>query len=333
MERIFALYDSDENYVRRFMEYFKKKHDSGFCLVVFTRLDSLLDYLQQNKVDILLLGEAITEIADEIKNDKVRHIYRLADKTARDHEAGCMLINKYQMVQAIISDIKSDFMSCEREAASAGPDKLTLISIISPMQDLDSLVFAWSVGLLLSERARVLLVSLELLPVRLISTSDYSNQPMTELIYYIKENMDIVSHMKTLACYQGSLSYLAGIANGADILALNKEDVQRWIDALRTKAEYELVIFYACSNSEAAQELMKASDTVIYCCREGIYADLLYDEWVRQLERAGINIDQDKFIKLQLPKETRINRLPLAAAELGDTDSWDFARQCLDIFY
>lgn len=332
MERILALYDSDEHYARRFMEYFKKKKDLGLSLAVFTRLDSLLDYMQQNPVDILLLGESITDISG-VNNDRVKHIYKLADKTARNHQAGWTLIDKYQMVQAIITDIKADYMRRESENVSFKADKLRLISIISPMPDLASLVFAWSVGLLLSEQARALLVSLELLPVSIISTSDYSNQPLTELIYYIKENIDIESHMKTLACYQGALSYLAGIANGADILALNKEDMQRWITAIRTSAEYELVIFYACSNSEATQELIKASDRVIYCCREGIHEELLYGEWVNQLERANINLARDKLIKLQLPEETRINRLPLTAVELGDSDCWNFARQCLDIFY
>lgn len=333
MERILVLYDSDEHYARRFMEYFKKKQDLGLSLAVFTRLDSLLDYMQQNPVDILLLGESVSDMTGELNTGKAKHIYKLADKTARNHEAGWMLIDKYQMVQSIISDIKADYIRHESENASVKSDKLRLISIISPIQDLSSIVFAWSVGLLLSEQARVFLVSLELLPVRIISTSDYSNQPLTELIYYIKENIDIVSHMKTLACYQGALSYLAGIANGADILALNKEDMQRWIAAITTSADYELVIFYACCNSEATQELIKASDRVIYCCGEGIHEELLYGEWMNQLERTSINLTQDKFIKLQLPEETRISRLPLTAVELGDSDCWNFARQCLDIFY
>lgn len=333
MERILAFYDSDEHYARRFMEYFKKKQDLGMSLAIFTRKDSLLDYLNQNPVDILLLGESISDLTGDLNCGKVKQIYKLADTTTINHEAGWTLINKYQMVQAIISDIKADYMRHESELASAKPDKLKLISIISPIQDLASLIFAWSSGLLVSERSRVLLVSLELLPVRVISTSDYSNQPLTELIYYIKEKADIISRIKTLACHQGGLSYLAGIANGADILALNKEDMQHWIAALRTESDYEQVIFYSCSNSEATQELIRASDTVIYCCGDGIHAQLLYAEWESQLERANISLDHNKFIKLQLPEETRISRLPFTAVELGDTECWDFVRQYLDIFY
>lgn len=331
MERIFALYDSDEYYVKRFMEYFKKKRDLGFELVVFTCLESLEDYLHMHPIDILIIGENIK--LQEFNRDSIRYIYRLADKTGVYQETEYTLINKYQMVQAIISDIKADYMRHENESCNIKPDIIKVISIFSPVQDLDSLTFAWSAGLLLSEQRRVLLVLLELLPVQIISTTDYTNQPLTELIYYIKENRDIIARLKSLVCYQGSLSYVSGIANGADILALSKEDIQRWVTELKTQAEYDEILFYICSNSEAAQELINISDEVIYCCKDSIYANSLYNEWVEQLERTGMNLLQDKFLKLSLPEETVINRLPITTLELSGTDCWNFAKQHLNNFY
>lgn len=332
MERIFVLYDSDEYYATRFMEYFKKRRDIGFELVAFTRFDNLKDYLKGHSADVLLLGENMeTEELSNVKN--VRYVYKLSDKTGLYHEEGYTLINKYQMVQAIISDIKADYMRHENESGSIKSDNVNLLSIVSPIQVLESLVFAWSAGLLLSEQKRVLLVSMELLPVRLIATTDYSNWPLTELVYYIKENSDIIPHIKELASYQGALSYLAGIANAADILALSKEDAQRWITALKTQTEYELIIFYICSNSEAAQELINASDTVLYCHKDDVYADNLYAEWIAQMDRTGIRLPENKLLKLTLPKETAINRLPATAPELSGARCWSFARQYLGSLY
>ena len=332
MDRILTLYDSDEQYARRFMEYFKKKQDYGFKLAVFTRKESLLEFTKEHSVDLLLLGEKIDGKSLELDNSNIRHIYKLADKSAKDTVSGYTLINRYRMLQAVISDIKADLARLEQETGSVSPDKLGLISIISPIQDLPSLVFAWSTGLLMSEQKKVLLISMELLPVKLLSTADYSGQPLTELIYYLKENTDIISRRKTLACYQGSLSYLAGVANGADILALNSEDMQKWITALKEQANFQLIIYYSCSNSDAARELVKSSDKVIYCCKKDFYADVLFDEWVAQMKRAGISLTESKFIKLTLPDETRIRRLPITPAELGDTDCFHFARQYIDRF-
>lgn len=333
MERIFALCDSDEQYVIRFMEYFKRRQESGFKLIVFTSKESLMEYLQEHSVFVLLLGEGMQDKLQEIPDRRVSHVYRLADRTSCDPESGHMLINRYQMVQAIISDIRADIMKKESKEGSSVTDRLRLISIFSPVQELEALIFAWSAGLLMSERKKVLLVSLELLPVRLVSTADYSEQPITELIYCIKEKLDITSRMKVLSSYLGGLTYLAGISNGADIPALSKEDMQIWLSAIRAQADYDLVIFYICSNTEAAQELIKESDKVIYCGREGLFANSLYIEWKAQMERAGINLSGECFVKLALQQETRIRRLPLTAAELGNTDCWNSARQFLELFY
>jgi hypothetical protein len=312
------------------MEYFKKKRDFGFELVIFTCAESLEDYLLKHVVDILLLGENTQP--QEYKSDNIRHIFRLADKTGVYQENGYTVINKYQMVQAIISDIKADYVRHESEAGNSKPDSVKVVSIFSPVQDLDTLSFAWSAGLLLSEQTRTLLVLLELLPVQVISTTDYSNQPLTELIYYIKENMDINARLKSLVCYQGSLAYVSGIANGADILALSKEDILRWVTVLKTQSEYDEIIFYVCSNSEAAQELINISDTVLFSFKDSLYANSLYKEWAAQLERTGVSLLQNKFIRLTLPEETVINRLPVTALELTGTDCWDYAKQQLDKF-
>ena len=333
MERIFALYDSDELYAARFMEYFKKKREPGFKLVVFTCIDSLVDYLQDNTIDILLLGENSEIRADEIINSKIKRIYRLADQEIAEHVSAYPIINKYQMIQGIISDIKADYMRNENQADHIESAQVKLVSIFSPLPELESLIFAWSAGLIMSEHKKVLFVSLEHLPVRLISTTDYSNQALTELIYYIKENNDLIGHIKRLTCFQGSLSYLAGIANGADILALSKEDVQKWVTALKNCAEYELVIFYICSNSEASFELMKTSNRVLYSSKEDLYAEALYCEWLLQMERAGVDLAKDKYLRIILPEEGAISKLPISIPELCNAECWHFARQHLDKLY
>ncbi len=333
MDGIFVLYDSDEHYAIRFMEYFKKKRDLGFELAVFTGLQSLKEFLQDHFVDILLLGENTQVTDQELNPANIRHIYKLSDKTGVAHDAGYTVINKYQMLQAIISDIKADYARHEINTRINGLDQPKIVTIINPAHEVESLIFTWSTGILLSEQKRVLVISLELLPVRVISTVDYSNQTLTELIYYIKESEDIITHQKALVSYQGSLAYLAGIANGADILALNKADMQRWITILRTQAEYELIIFYADSNCEAVQELVILSDTVIVSSGNRLYAELLYNEWQVQMKRTVDRLDQNKLIKLAIPENTSVHGLPLTILELSQTECWTYAQQQLDKFF
>ena len=333
MDGIFAFCDSDELYATRFMEYFKKKRDIGFELTVFTSVKSLMNFLQDHFVEILLLGENTEITRQELNLANVRRIYRLADKTGPANDGGYSLINKYRMIQAIISDIKSDYVKHESNMSNKGTDRPEIVTIINPAHEQQPLVFTWSAGLQLSEQKRVLLISLELLPVRVISTVDYSDQPLTELIYYIKGNMDITNRQKALAAYQGSLAYLAGIASAADILSLTKEDVQSWITVLREQAEYEIIVFYADSNCEAVQELVRISDKTLVNSGKGLYSRLLYNEWLMQLERTTDKAVVKKAVKLTIPEDVAVNGLPLTVPELRQTGCWEYAKQQLDRFF
>lgn len=330
MERIFALYDSDIFYATRFMEYFKKKRDFGFNMVIFTCKSSLDEFLQFHTIEILLLGEGI--VTDEIDLDQVRYTYRLTDKAGSEFEENCTQIFKFQAAQSVMSDIMSDYRRHRNETGIiSDPKQMKIVSIVSPIPDLESLLFAWTAGSLLSGHKKTLLVLLELLPVQFISSTDYSNQSLTEFIYYLKESPDIITKMNALLGYQGSCPYLAKAANGADILSLNKEDIHRWVTELRAHTDYQEIIFYIGFYSEAAVELINLSDSVLIPGKDTVYDKAFFKELAIQLERIGININQDKFHTLSLPKEDKIRQLPVSPLELSNTVLWQFTEKNINL--
>ena len=200
MERTFALYDSDFYYATRFMEYFKKKRDVPFEVIVFTHLESLKDYLRTNNVNVLLSGSDLDE--DEIYKNKVKYIYQFTqDQRGRPDTKEC-LVYKYQPVWQVMQELLKDIRSREhRTDPSASTVGVKIITVFLPKPRQEALAYVIALHSILSRQANVLLINLELLPVDLIKELKSERSSLSEIIYYIKENKDIQVYHKDVKAY------------------------------------------------------------------------------------------------------------------------------------
>jgi hypothetical protein len=210
---------------------------------------------------------------------------------------------------------------------SSGPKQMKIISVFSPLQKLETLIFTWALGTQLAEHRKVLLVFLELFPVPILASADPPNQSLSEFIYYLKENSNITLKLNSLLNYAGNLAYLSGVTHGADVLALGKEDIRRWLEELKDQTDYQTVIFHLGCYTEASGELMNLSDSVLIGNCVSDYEKALLMEWASQMERAGVRVDPDKFRRVPMTEEETIERLPIAIAELKQTAAWDYIKQ------
>lgn len=330
MDKIFALYDSDIFYATRFMEYFKGRQEYGFRLSVFTRKDRLEEFLLANPVEILLAGELIR--TEELNLDHVRYIYRLTENRCKELNADIPEIYKYQSVNAVMKNIIDDYKDRENilGGKAAIEEKTNILSVFSPVPGLEGISFAWALSLLLAEQHNVLLVLLELLPVRLIESAEDSSNALTEFIYYLKGASNITDKIKLLQKRQGSLSYLSGIAHASDIISLTKEDMLKWAENLRKCNTYRTVIFYISCHTEAMTELMNNSDSVLIAVKDTIYEGTALQVWEKQMNTSGINIRKDKFHMLRFRGSEAPDHMPVTSDELVKSPSWEDAWQYLN---
>ena len=325
MEKFFALYDSDVFYATRFMEYFRKKIDFRFELSVFTQKESLEEFLSHHKIEILLVDDTI-ELMD-ISTENVKYIYQLLDYSQKERPLEPPGIFKYQSVKAVMSELLSDYnKKVNNTWINYNPHQTEFISIFSLIHNSETLSFTWAVSSLMSEQNKVLLVMLDLLQVPFISPINSSNYSLSEFIYYLKENNDIIAKMKLLLDYQDNLSYLKGNLHGEDILSLRKEDVRKWVEELRLHTDYRTVIFFIDCPSEAMIELINLSSLVLVTNTGTVYEASVRQVWMQQLERSGVNMNSDKLINIALQSE-EIGQFPIQRSELMNSLAWSSAEQ------
>jgi hypothetical protein len=205
-----------------------------------------------------------------------------------------------------------------------------IISVISPIPSMVKLLFAWSISVRLSERNKVLIVPLDLLPIQLLSFMDYTSQSLSEFIYYLKENPNIIKKMKSLLSYNGNLSYLTGITHGFDVLSLTKEDICKWVEALKNHSDYQTVVFYLGCYTDSIVELIKQSHSVIIPTTGTSYENAMLKEWEQQMDRMGVDTNCDKFQRISLQEEKASTQVPISLQELSKSCVWNDALQYLN---
>jgi len=326
MEQIFALYDSDSFYTTRFMEYFRRRKEYNFVFHTFTRRDCLEEFLFTHSVEILLVGDQELPEAKLITN--AAHVYKLSEDPREECGADYTTVYKYQPAQSLMNSILSDYYKkADTSKRCFTTDKVKIFSIFSSTQNPESKYLAWSLGLLLSDHHKVFFTELELLPVPLLDHSGETDQALSEFIYYLKENANGMSKIRELLEYNGNMATLTGISHASDILSLTKEDVWRWINELKQESDYSIVIFYLGVASEAVTEIMNLSDRVFVVNTGSTYEKSMHFEWIRQMKYSGINMEQEKYLELSLPKEENAGGKQLQRSELKNTAMWNYARE------
>ncbi|HKL80108.1 MAG TPA: hypothetical protein VJ888_06695 [Mobilitalea sp.] len=313
-----AIYDADASYVTRFMEYIKKRNDVGLEVTVFTRKDSLTDFVKYQVIELLLLGEGLSP--EELPKENIRHIIKLTEQNELSQTSETPTIYKFQSSQKVVSELLECYARLENPSVSVRSGELTIISVFTPIPNLSERLYAGSLANVLAERKRVLFLPLELFPVPPTDSSVSSDHFQSEFIYYLKENNpNLILKMKSLLNYSGKLNLLSGLTHSFDLLSLNKEEAIHVIEELRLNSDYEAVVFYLGFYSDFTAEIMKLSDCIEVVTREGIYARKVLSEWERQMELLDISPAQSRFRKIQLPiGETHDSVAGIRQEQLGN---------------
>ena len=125
------------------------------------------------------------------------------------------------------------------------------------------------------------------------------------------------------------ITNLGGADHASDILALDSEDAKRLIGALRRNTDYQIILFYISSISEALMELVIHSDSLITVrgCTE--YDKALYEAWLKQLQRCGKQISQEQNFFVELSEED-YGQAQVSQEQLINSKAWQAAESCLE---
>lgn len=298
MKKLLAVYDTDTLYASRLMEHFRKSNWDSFEIILFTKIESLIDLLKYQMIDVLLCSQ--DTLFEETERENIKYIFPLCSDEKQIDEINNS-IYKYQAAGKIASDIMSRYTKLEDKNYTVSNGEVMFVAFFPPVPGEEKIAYAWSMAKELSKRKKVLFIALEQLPTPNISRQEDKGQSMSELLYYLKEsNIDYMNKLKSYLCYSEKLSYLTGPAHGFDLLSLSREDMGRLMDGIKEYTDYETVIIYLGIYTEASMEALSRSHEIYIVTRDLSYEELVENEWERQMELIGIQINKLNINRIKL---------------------------------
>lgn len=285
-----ALYDT-QGYMRALAEYFGKKN---FLLEsrLFTKAESLNEFLKEKQPDVLLLGEDVDRSSLRYL-DRAGHLVILSEVNCVSEGMGeYPLIFKYQSADTILKEIFAIMEGKENYHSAIGK------SVCGPTEVLGIYHLygaPLAVHQICQERGELpekcLFVNMELFDGGRNGSraAGEDSRGLSEMIFYLKQkNEKLALKLRQLVQQREGIDHLDPAADFRDLYSLSREDVDRLLTVLANETGYERVIFDIGFLTDTALYLLYCCDCVYIPKARNSWEESLADGLEKLLIREGL---------------------------------------------
>lgn len=301
-KKILAIFDGEENYAYRLMDFIGEKMNLPFEVYVFTNEEKFYSCIRIKDIECLLISESAYK--KEVETLKIPHIIILSE-SGKNLNKALRHINKYQSSENILHEIM-EYYTDKSEIIPAtfrtGLERMRVIGIYTPIGRCLQTTFSLTLGQMLAKKYKTLYLNFETYSgfSQMLSRS-FSND-ISDLMYYFE-------------CAREKLSYriesMVENVNGLDFIPpaqiyQNLAGIRgdQWIDLfheMEKATEYEFLILDLTDGIMDLWDILRSCDHIYTISREDGLAMAKVDQYERALENMDYGDVSAKTTKWKLP--------------------------------
>ncbi|MGN0377105.1 MAG: hypothetical protein ACI4ED_05675 [Suilimivivens sp.] len=313
-KRILAIFDGEESYAYRLMDFISAKEDIPFEIHVFTKGDKFFPYAEKEEIECLLISENAYQ--KEIEKLKIPHIIILSENGSNLNKALCH-INKYQSSENVLREVMEYYTEKAQDTGTVlrtGNKKMRIIGIYTPVGRCLQTTFSLTLGQMLARRYKTLYLNFEAYSGlgRMLNREFKSD--ISDLAYYF-------------SCAREKLFYrmesMMETINGMDFIppadvyqSLSGIRGAGWVDLFREiekVSEYEFLLLDLSDCLLDLWEVLQNCDHIYTIVREDPLAAAKIEQYEKALESMKYGDITSRTKKWKLPV---FKQLPLHFGEL-----------------
>ena len=323
---IMAVYDKDEEYVMRLMNYFSETRPVDIELQGFTDLDYLKEFAQDRQLDVLLVQDS--QMCGDIEEMKIGKIMVLSEGEYEAEDGkGHKTIYKYQSTENIVREVMCYY--AEEPAVHIGVLKGTksrLIGVYSPVKRSLKTSFALCLGEILSHTRKTLYIDIEDYHGFNVIFDQNFMADISDLLFYIQQSKNnFPCKLASVVQRIGALDYIPPAISPEDIKQVRAEDWMHFLGEV-LDCNYDYVILDIGDSVREITGILNACETVYTPIREDHVSKAKleqYETWLRIMECENV---LEKTEKLSFPF---FNDLEVRPENLENTSLGDYVREML----
>ena len=296
--KLLVLCDPEEDYAQHMADFLRRKKESVWEIVAFTRPEELLKL--EEEIEILIISEAAY---DTFVHELPAKLKILLNESGIVQENELVNIDKYQEAEKVRLALLECYMKLEREFfPRLGGDSCTkLIGMFSPVRRCLQTTFALTYGQLLAEKYRTLYISFEHYN-GIEEWQDCMRQDLSALLYYQQsEGTEFGLHIQTIVQRIGNLEYVAPIVNGDNLLYITMQEWQNLLKGLMEYGRYEYIILDLSESMQGLFEILRMCTKVYTIVQEDVKAQCKLNQYEQLLASQEYEDVRNKTAKCRLP--------------------------------
>ena len=321
-QRVFAICDLEEAYAFRLAEYMLEKVRLPYTVHLFTKVEELQKFAQQEEIEILLIAEgALRMLKEEYVRKQVAQIFVLQENDVAKRE-DMHYISKFQGPDKIVetlSELITDLSNWdlgETETDTA----VKLIGIYSPIKRCLQTTFALTMGQILAKEHRTLYINFENYSGFGQMLKREFSMDMMDLMYYFRCAKDkLPLRLPSITQNVNGLDYIPPIQSLAGV----KEATGRqWLELCEHVAgigQYEYIILDLDDGIEGLFDLLRHCCKIYTITKDDSFAVAKISQYEQILRFNELEEIADKTVKCRFPtfKEVPVNLELMTHGELA----------------
>ncbi len=242
-EGILAIYDKETNYACQLMEYLNQRQNFLLEAKVFTNLIHLKEYLEENQVEILLIGEGID--MEQLPKKQISHIIILTEYSMVRETGEYPFLYKLQSMEDIVKELAVYYATsgfCVFPNTVAVERNMQLIGVFSPFGGSGKTLFSLAMGQVLAKSKKVLYIGME--NISSFKEGENIRGNLSDILYWVTERKEgSVEKISLMAERKGNLECIFSPDYYEDLNTINEEDMYFFLEELYKNQFYEVIIF------------------------------------------------------------------------------------------
>lgn len=330
-QKIFAICDREEAYALRMAEYMLEKIRLPYALHLFTKVEELERFMEQEEIEILLIAESALELlCTEYVRKQVAQMFVLQENDVREDDMaesdrqgnGTAYISKFQSPERIVTMLIESATGLEdwRRTGTQAGTEVRLIGIYSPVKRCLQTTFALTMGQILAKEHRVLYFNFECYSgfAQLLGREFLAD--VTDVMYYFRcDKEKLALHLPTIIQNINGLDYIPPMQSQTELWETNGG---QWLELCRNIAEigeYEYIILDLDDGMSGLFDLLRECYKIYTITRDDSFAVAKLNQYEQILKFHELEEVAEKTVKCRFPifKEVPVNLELMTHGELA----------------
>ncbi len=303
--KVLAIYDIEEAYARKLMDYINKKMMS-LQVQIFTNQENLEEYSKGNHIFMLLISKE--KMADSLKELNIGQIVCLSTERKKKYLEEYPSIYKYQSSESIIKEILQYYEPIY-ETLGDNQDIVgkQLIGVYSPINRCLKTSFALALGQIYGQDCKTLYISFERFSgFTTLANREHSNN-LSDIMYYYREKKEgVIEKLDSLVEKLERVDYICPVLCPEDLEDVELREWKGFFEILLNKSIYKIIIIDFAEGIRGTHEILKMCNKIYMPIKTDQISTIKLEEYEKYLKETNKEGVMEKIIKLKLTREGKV---------------------------